>query len=100
MNCKTCGDTGVMYNGDGPHAEPLPCNYCEKGETAILQRKLINNVDDIIANENGITLQSGDTVITLTWNVIDMIAEESEPHYQTQVIRMMEIMHSQKGIKQ
>ncbi|CAM3877377.1 hypothetical protein COLU111180_12055 [Cohnella lubricantis] len=62
--------------------------------------KVIQNIDDIVANENGITLQSGDTVITLTWNVIDVIAEESEPYYQAQVIKMMEIMHAQKGMKQ
>lgn len=30
--CRACQDTGIMSNGMGTLAEPLPCAYCEKGE--------------------------------------------------------------------
>jgi hypothetical protein len=58
----------------------------------------INKVDDIFATDEGIKIYANDETILISWDVIDIIAEVSEPHYQQQVIKEIAIMNSQKKI--
>lgn len=57
-----------------------------------------DNVTTIKADEIGVTLICGEHEIFLSWKVIDEIAEVSESHYQSQIIRDFATMVSQKTI--